>query len=104
LKENQGMLLSNLTKSINQKENRIMINIIKRNLYILFSFVFFLFVSAFSFMPDAESDGFLTANCYTCDGPNCAQAQFCGMTQCDTGDPFCSRWGTLCPPNCGEEC
>jgi hypothetical protein len=81
-----------------------MINIIKRNLYILFSFVFFLFVSAFSFIPDAESDEFFAAGCYTCDGPECAQAQFCGMKGCETSSPFCSRSGELCPPNCGEEC
>jgi hypothetical protein len=80
-----------------------MINIIKRNLYILFSFVFFLFVSAFSFMPNAntvksEVDTTpLSFGCYTCDGPYCTQAGYCGMTgPCFTEYPYCKRYGSLC--------
>jgi len=81
-----------------------MINIIKRNLYILFSFVFFLFAGAFTLMPEAEGSSLFIAangcpsNCCTCDGPSCIDAQYCGITgTCIPVEPTCYRPnGELC--------
>lgn len=71
------------------------------NIILALSFVFLIFASAFTLIPDSEIETSMTTSttCYTCTfnssgAPNgCTEAQFCGITGC-TGS--CNLEGTLC--------
>lgn len=77
---------------------------LKTNLFVIFSFAFFLFASAFTLMPESsEADIMISgcsSECCTCDSDDltqCADATFCGMDgYCWSGDEVCRRGGDLC--------
>lgn len=76
--------------------------IIINNLIILGSFLFFLVMSAFTFVPKQQA---LMTGCKTCPTQNtCADAQYCGMESCNPVGEWCTLSGALCSPTGEEGC
>jgi hypothetical protein len=83
------------------------------NLLMIFSFAFFLFASAFTILPESQSqDNYMLMDlpcptgCCTCGNPDlteCVDAQHCGMDgDCWSDVDICRRDGELCGTCVGD--